>query len=133
MIREDESLQQAFDALQHSYAPYSKFSVAACVQTKDGNFIVGVNIENASYGLTNCAERSALFSAYSQGYCKTDILAMAIVSKSDHIISPCGACRQVMIELLLPQTPIILANGIDICNITVSELLPFSFTRKDLT
>ncbi len=81
MVKQYEDiLNVAFDAMKKAYAPYSNYHVGACVKTKDGKLIPGVNIENASYGLTNCAERSAVFAAYSLGYRKTDIEALAIVS-----------------------------------------------------
>lgn len=132
MIHEEQLIQEAISALQHAYAPYSKFAVAACVETNDHQFICGINVENASYGLTMCAERNALCSAYAQGYRKDDILAIAIVSKCDHLIMPCGACRQVMMELLQPTTPVILSNGHEICRKTVEAFMPFSFSGKDL-
>ena len=122
----------AFDAMEHAYAPYSKYHVGACVKLKDGTFVPGVNIENASFGLTNCAERSALFATYSLGYTKEDIEALAIVSDGLKLAAPCGACRQVLVELLKSDTPIILSNGAD-CKITnISELLPMSFTQEDV-
>ena len=68
-----ELLDAAFAAMQHAYAPYSRYHVGACVKTKDGTLIPGANIENASFGLTNCAERSAIFAAYSMGYRREDI------------------------------------------------------------
>lgn len=128
----NDVIKHAFEALPHAYAPYSNFAVGACVETKDHQFITGVNIENASYGLTNCAERSALFAAYSKGYRKEDIVNMAVVTTCDHIISPCGACRQVMMELLNKETPIWLANKNEQKLVTVEELMPLSFSRKDL-
>ena len=72
----DDILTQAFAAMKNAYAPYSKYHVGACVKTKDGTYIQGANIENASYGLSNCAERSAIFAAYSQGYRKQDIVSL---------------------------------------------------------
>lgn len=127
-----EVIQHAFDVLPNAYVPYSNFAVGACVETKDHKFITGVNIENASYGLTNCAERSALFAAYSQGYRKEDIVSMAVVTTCDHLISPCGACRQVMLELLNEDTPIWLSNKNEFKKVTIEELMPLSFTGKDL-
>ena len=95
--------------------------------------ISGCNVENASYGLCNCAERTALFKAYSEGYKKEDILAMAIVADTLGPVSPCGACRQVMSELLLPDTPVYMTNLKGAMYIlTVKELLPYSFSESDL-
>ena len=90
----DDFLTQAFAAMKNAYAPYSKYHVGACVKTKDGTYIQGANIENASYGLSNCAERSAIFAAYSQGYRKQDIVSLAIVSDGKRIGTPCGAIRK---------------------------------------
>ena len=95
-------IEKALQACEHAYAPYSRFCVGACLKMKDGSYICGANVENASYGLTSCAERNALFAAYSQGYRKQDIQCMAITAKQDELCPPCGACRQVMAELLEP-------------------------------
>ena len=79
-MTDQELLQHAFKAMENAYAPYSKFHVGACVLCKDGRYFYGANIENASYGATNCGERSAVFAAYSNGYRKNDIEKIAIVS-----------------------------------------------------
>lgn len=127
-----EVIERAFSAMEHAYAPYSKYHVGACIKTKDGNFIPGVNIENASFGLTNCAERSAVFAAYSLGYRKEDIEMIAIVSDGERLAAPCGACRQVLVELLNRDTPILLSNRQDEKETTIEELLPMSFTSEDV-
>ncbi|WP_160692916.1 cytidine deaminase [Clostridium sp. C2-6-12] len=125
-------LERAFKAMENAYAPYSNYHVGACVFTKDNKYFIGANIENASYGLTNCAERNAIFQAYSNGYRKNDIHAIAIVSDGKTLATPCGACRQVLVELLEKDTPIILSNH-KIEKITnIQELLPMSFTDEDL-
>ena len=121
-------VKEAIKARQKAYIPYSKFGVGAAILLKDGTVIHGANIENVSYGLSNCAERSALFSLYSQGYQKNDIKAMAITGHTKDPISPCGACRQVMKELLPKDTPIYLSNiDGDVKEVTIDELLPYSF------
>lgn len=126
-------LDKAFEVMEKAYAPYSKYHVGACVKTKDGKYHVGANIENASYGLTNCAERSALFHVYSLGYRQEDIESMALVTRGSTLGSPCGACRQVMVELLKKDTPVIIANTNSQAMVTnIVELLPFSFTSDDL-
>ncbi|MGX8834231.1 cytidine deaminase [Amedibacillus sp. YH-ame6] len=125
-------LDCAFNAMEHAYAPYSKYHVGACVKTKDGKYIPGANIENASFGLTNCAERSAIFATYSLGYRKEDIESIAIVSDGDILAAPCGACRQVLVELLQRNTPIVLSNKKDGKVTNIEELLPMSFTQEDL-
>ena len=123
----------AKEAYKNAYAPYSKFSVGAALKLKDGSIINGANIENASYGLTNCAERSALFTAFTKGYRRDDIEAIAVVANTDRPISPCGACRQVISELM-PQDAqvILLSNKDEIKTYTVAQLLPYSFTSEDL-
>ncbi len=125
-------LSKAFEAMDHAYAPYSNYHVGACVATKDGNYILGANIENAAYGSSICAERNAVFSAYSQGYRKADIEALAIVSDGERIGTPCGSCRQVLSELLEEETPIILSNRKSEMDTTIRELLPFAFGQEDL-
>ncbi|MDF9825658.1 cytidine deaminase [Breznakia sp. PF5-3] len=117
--------------LKNAYVPYSDFRVAACVKTKTKEYY-GANIENASYGLSNCAERSALFAAYSQGVRKEDIEAMIIVTKAKQLTYPCGACRQVMVELVPREAKVILANEHEIKETTVEELIPFAFDASDL-
>lgn len=125
-------MEKAFLALTHAYAPYSGFQVGACIKTRDGNYILGANIENAAYGSTNCAERSAVFAAYSQGYRKEDIEGLAIVTRAQQLTPPCGACRQVLSELLGQETPILLSNGKETVETNIAKLLPDSFGAKDL-
>ena len=127
-----EILDKAFSAMNNAYAPYSNYYVGACVKTKDGKYFIGANVENASYGLTNCAERNAIFQTYSQGYRKEDIEAIAIVSRGKTLATPCGACRQVLVELLNGNTPILLSNGEEEMITNIGELLPMSFTSDDL-
>ena len=128
----EELVNEAFKAMENAYAPYSNYHVGACVLCKDGTTFYGANIENASYGGTNCGERSAIFAAYSRGYRRQDIDAIAIVSDGKRIGTPCGICRQVLSELLEPDTPIILSNGTDKMVTNIAKLLPFSFSSEDL-
>lgn len=128
----EELIEEAFEAMKNAYAPYSKYHVGAALLTKDGKVILGANIENASFGLTNCAERSAIFAAYSQGYRKVDIEALAIVSDGKRLAAPCGACRQVLAELLQSDTPILLSNRKEELQTTIAQLLPMSFTSEDV-
>lgn len=132
-MNQEKLLKLAFDAMKHAYAPYSHYHVGACVLTKDGKTFIGANIENASFGATNCGERSAIFAAYSHGYRKADIEAIAIVTDGDRVAAPCGICRQVLSELITDTTPIILSNGKETVLETVSSLLPFRFTSEDLS
>lgn len=128
----NELLKYAFQAMENAYAPYSNYHVGACVLTKDGKRFMGANIENASYGATNCGERSAIFAAYSLGYRKDDIEAIAIVSNGKRLGTPCGICRQVLSELLTIDTPIILSNKQETKVVTMADLLPMNFSSEDL-
>ncbi len=124
----NKSIEQAKLACSRAYAPYSKFKVGAAILMKDGTYVLGANIENASIGISNCAERSALFSLYSQGYKKEDIVSMTIIADDRQPVSPCGACRQVMHELLPKGTRITLANMKGETKETnPDELLPYAF------
>lgn len=128
----EELLNKAFEAMANAYAPYSDYHVGACVLCKDGRTFLGANIENASFGATNCAERTAIFATYANGYRKDDIEALAIVSDGKRVAAPCGICRQVLSELLNQDTPIILSNGKDRVDTNIKELLPMQFNGDDL-
>ena len=123
-MMDKELLEAALAARERAYAPYSKFLVGAAVRAESGKIYTGCNIENASYGLTVCAERNALFSAVGAG--ERNFTALCVVGDTEEPISPCGACRQVMAEFKVPC--IILANlkG-DVKEYTLEELLPLSF------
>lgn len=133
MIDELKLIEMAKKGREKAYAPYSHFKVGAAILLKNGEYILGCNVENASYGLCNCAERTALFKMVSEGFSKEDVEAFSIVGDTEDAISPCGACRQVMLELLKPDTPVYLANlkG-KIRKFSVSELMPYAFTDSDL-
>ena len=124
-MMDKELLEAALAARERAYAPYSKFLVGAAVRAESGKIYTGCNIENASYGLTVCAERNALFSAVGAGERK--FTALCVVGDTEGPISPCGACRQVMAEFKVPC--MILANlkG-DVKEYTLKELLPYGFT-----
>lgn len=124
-------IEAAKQARERAYVPYSKFKVGAALLTKDGKVYGGCNIENASYGLCNCAERTALFKAYSEG--DLEYAMLAVVANTERPVPPCGACRQVIVELCDPNMPVILANmkG-DVQETTVKELLPGAFSKEDL-
>lgn len=116
-----------------SYSPYSKFKVGAAILISNGDVVVGTNVENASYGLTSCAERNALFNAMSLGHKKKDIMGILIVADTDGPCSPCGACRQVIEELVDKDVDVVLTNlKNDIKILKVKDLLPFSFSKDDL-
>ena len=132
MEKYKDILDKAYEAMDNAYAPYSNFHVGACVKTKDGKYFIGANIENASYGLTNCAERNAIFQTYSQGYRQDDIEALAIVGQGNTLITPCGACRQVLVELLKRDTPIVLGTREKVLVTNIEELMPMAFTNEAL-
>ena len=132
MITKEDLIKAAFEAEKNAYAPYSNYHVGAAIGTKDGRIFLGANIENASFGATNCAERSAVFSAYSNGCRKDDIIGLAIVSDGDRIAAPCGICRQVLSELLNQDTPIYLTNGKDAVDTNIAALLPMQFGIEDV-
>lgn len=119
----------AIKARENAYSPYSHFAVGAALLCEDGTLYEGCNIENASYGLTNCAERTAIFKAVSEGHIK--FKALAVVADTEGPCAPCGACRQVMAEFKIPL--IILGNLMgNIKIVTIEELLPFSFSECDV-
>jgi cytidine deaminase len=132
-MNEKQLVELAIKARENCYVPYSKFKVGAAILTDKGEVFLGANIENASYPLCMCAERNALYNAYNHGIRKQNIKAIAVVGDTTGPISPCGACRQVMSELLSKDTPIYMANlkG-DIKETNVNELLPFAFDDTDL-
>lgn len=119
----------AIKARENAYSPYSHFAVGAALLCEDGTLFEGCNIENASYGLTNCAERTAIFKAVSEGH--TKFKALAVVADTEGPCAPCGACRQVMAEFKISL--IIMGNLMgNIKIVTIEELLPFSFSECDV-
>ena len=126
-----EVIERAKRARERAYSPYSRVKIGAAVLTSKGKIFTGCNIENASYGLSCCAERSAMFKAVSEGH--RDIVAIAVVGKSEDFTSPCGACRQVMVEFN-PRMKV-LRRGLDGFSIdtTASELLPDWFNPSELS
>jgi len=120
-----ELAQKAIKAKEHAYAPYSKFPVGAALLTNSGRLFTGSNVENSSYGLTICAEQSAISAAVSQG--ERDFAAIAIACNSDQYCSPCGACRQIIAEFGLDIKVIMVNKKSDFQELTISELLPGAF------
>ncbi len=134
-MNERELLAAAEGARQNAYAPYSHFTVGAALLCADGSVVTGCNVENASYPLGNCAERTAIFAAIAAG--KRKFSALAIVGgnenkPADTLCPPCGACRQVMREFCAPDFPVFLKNGNETVKRTLSDLLPDSFGPDNL-
>jgi cytidine deaminase len=124
-----ELIAAARAAREHAYAPYSRFYVGAAVRTRSGRTFTGCNVENASYGLCNCAERTALFTAIASGCRPGDFTQLAVIAQTEGPVAPCGACRQVMLELGGPQLVVIQANLQEAVSITTAAaLLPGAFT-----
>lgn len=130
-MNQTQLMEAAKKAREQAYVPYSKFKVGAALLTKDGQVFGGCNIENAAYSVVNCAERTALFKAWSEG--AREFAAIAVVADTKRPVPPCGACRQVISELCPPDMTVILTNleG-DVQTLTVSELLPGAFSPEDL-
>ena len=132
-----ELISEAKKAREHAYAPYSHHSVGAALVTKSGKIYHGCNIENAAYGPTNCAERTAFFKAIYDGEREFDRIAVVGAvddAKVDNLCAPCGVCRQVMMEVCDPNTfCVVLANGKDACvEILLKDLLPYGFGPSNL-
>lgn len=123
-----ELVQAAKSARELAHAPYSNFRVGAALRTRDGQIVAGCNVENQSYGLTNCAERTALFTAIAAGHPPRSFTQLAVIGDTPEPIAPCGACRQVMLELGGPQLQVVLANlrG-HLIQTTPADLLPGAF------
>ena len=122
-----ELIDLAVEVSQQAYVPYSHFPVSAVLVTKDDQIYTGVNIENASFGLTNCGERTAIIKAVSEG--ARSFKELIVYGQTEKPISPCGACRQVMAEFFEPDLPVTLVSkDKSTVVMTVKELLPYSFT-----
>lgn len=125
MVSYEELIEKAKEASNNAYAPYSNFKVGACVLTDKGNIYTGCNFENASYGLSICAERNAIGTAIANG--ETKIIAVAIYSPNMYDCTPCGACRQVINEFKTNETVVITVAGDKIIVKSIEELLPGGF------
>jgi homotetrameric cytidine deaminase len=123
-------LESARRAAQNSYSPYSGFRVGAALLLTSGEIVTGTNVENVSYGLTICAERSALVSAVSQFGPGIRIEAVAVVNLNNSASPPCGACRQVLAEFILPEAPVIFPAADGMRTMPFAEILPLAFDMK---
>ena len=130
MKNDSELMDMAKEAMKSAYAPYSHFSVGAAVETDDGKVYCGCNIENSSYGATICAERTAISKAVSEGYRR--ITRIAICDSNNSFAWPCGICRQVMSEFAVEDFYVILEDNGKLSNFLLKELLPNSFSGKDM-
>ncbi len=133
-MNNDELIKFALDAKKNTYSPYSNFPVGVALLTKEGKVYLGTNVENASYGATVCAERSAIFSAISNGVKKDDFKKIAIVSNMDDFTYPCSLCRQVMTEFFDNDVEVLLVNDQkkEYLNLSIDELVPYKFTESEL-
>lgn len=125
-----ELVNIAKEAMEYAYAPYSHFKVGAALLAKDGTVFKGCNIENATYGATNCAERTAIFKAVSEGV--REFEAIAVVASSGDYASPCGICRQVLFEFMPDGKVILDSEEKGMVTFSVQELLPFGFRGEDI-
>jgi len=125
-------LQAAQNAASRAYAPFSKFHVGAAILTQGGEVFTGCNVENSSFGLTNCAERTAIFSAVAAGAlsAERDLVAVAVVNREGAICSPCGACRQVIFEFGPEDVVIYRAHSGEIAHTLAKDLLPEGFRLR---
>jgi cytidine deaminase len=127
-VNHEQLIDQARKARERAYAPYSGFHVGAALEANDGTVFLGCNVENASYGLCNCAERTVFFSALAAGYRPGQFKTLAVIGKTNGPIAPCGACRQVMIELGSPKLEVVLSNLDGLVEVTsAAALLPGAF------
>lgn len=133
LMNTEQLIAEAAAARLTAYAPYSNFQVGAALLCRDGRVFRGCNVENASYGLCNCAERTAFFSAIAHGYRPGDFARLAVIGATDGPIAPCGACRQVILELGGKALPVLLTNlrG-DIFETSAGAQLPNAFSAADL-
>jgi homotetrameric cytidine deaminase len=126
----EDLLEQARRAALHAYAPYSGFRVGAALCLATGAVVTGANVENVSYGLTICAERTALVTAVSQFGPEIRIAAVAVANLNDSPSTPCGACRQVLAEFILPDAPVVFPTAEGTRTMPFGELLPLGFEMK---
>ncbi|WP_315600605.1 cytidine deaminase [Abiotrophia defectiva] len=126
-------IERARQLLSKAYAPYSHFPVGAVLLMDDGQIIEGVNVENVSFGATNCAERTAIFTAVTQGYGPKSIQAIAVAGDTEDFLPPCCICRQVLVEFCRPDVPVYLTrrDG-QIYETTVSQIVPLAFESLEM-
>lgn len=123
-------LDRAVEAAQHSYSPYSGFKVGAALELENGAVVTGTNVENVSYGLTICAERSALVRAVAEFGPGIRVRAVAIANLNGVASPPCGACRQVLAEFIEPDAPVVFPGADGVRTMPFSAILPLAFDMK---
>jgi cytidine deaminase len=123
-------LNDARTVARNSYSPYSGFKVGAALRLSTGEVVTGVNVENVSYGLTLCAERAALVRAVSEFGPGIRIAAIAVANLNDAASPPCGACRQMLSEFVLPDAPVVFPSTGGMRTMPFTEILPFAFEMK---
>jgi len=123
-------LQEAHAVAQNSYSPYSGFKVGAALRLTSGEIVVGTNVENVSYGLTMCAERSALVRAVSEFGPGIRVAAIAVANLNGAASPPCGACRQMLAEFVLPDAPVAFPAADGVRVMPFSDVLPLAFEMK---
>jgi cytidine deaminase len=123
-------LEYARRAALHSYSPYSGFRVGAAIKLTNGEIVTGTNVENVSYGMTICAERSALVAAVSRFGPEIRIEAVAVANLNNAASPPCGACRQMLSEFILPDAPVIFPAADGSCTLPFSAILPHASDMK---
>ena len=132
-MNKEQLMESARNMKERAYVPYSKFPVGVALLLADGTVINGVNVENVSLGATNCAERTAIFTAITKGYIKGDFRAIAVSGDTVDFLPPCSICRQVLAEFCLPEMPVYLTNEKkDILGLTLKELLPYAFVDLEM-
>lgn len=132
-MNKEQLMESARKVKQNAYIPYSKFPVGATFLLTDGSVITGVNVENVSLGATNCAERTAVFTAVTKGYKKGDFQALAVAGDTADFLPPCSICRQVLAEFCSPDMPVYLTNEKkEILELKLKDLLPYAFTDLEM-
>ncbi len=130
-VPDRQLIQAARRSARSAYAPYSNFRVGAAILTERGEIFTGCNVENASYGLCNCAERTAIFTAVAAG--RRRIRQVTVYTPTEKATAPCGACRQVIYEFGPDARVLCICNGTDRIDTTITELLPHAFGPANLT
>ncbi|GAA0789006.1 cytidine deaminase [Hathewaya limosa] len=131
MVNEKLLVEKAIEARNMAYAPYSNFKVGAALITEDGSIYTGCNVENVSYGASNCAERTAIFKAVSEGHHTINMLA--VVGDEKDYTYPCGICRQVILEFASENFKIIIIKNKEEYMVkTLNEIMPYAFSKEAL-